>query len=305
MSPTIALHDDTFQRYVILTAALLALAGVALLLLRVVAKKDIRSVWLTYRSWLVMVPIIALTILLGREAVIVGAGLLAIFCFKEYARATGLYADWWITGVVYVLILACTAATLASAWHLLNAMPVIALAAIFLVPVMRNRASGQLQSTALAVLGFVLVGWTLSHLGWLARSRHPYGAVLFVIFATEICDVAAYLGGKLFGGRRMRSEISPKKTWCGSLAALAVAMALPWLLAFSLAGFSMIDKLLTGLIVGLGGQLGDLAISLIKRDLGVKDMGAALPGHGGLLDRCDSLLFVTPAFVHLLRWVEQ
>ena len=300
MSPTIALHDDTFRRFVIITAALLALAGVVLLLLRIGAKKDIRSVWLTYRSWLVMVPIVALTIFLGREAVIVGAGLLAIFCFKEFARATGLYADWWITGVVYLLILACTAATLAGAWQAFNAMPIIAVVAIFLVPVARNRAAGQLQATALAVLGFVLVGWALAHLGWLARSGHPYGAVLFVIFATEICDVTAYLGGKLFGGRKMRSEISPKKTWCGSLTALALAMALPWLLAFSLPGFDATEKLLAGLIIGFGGQLGDLAISLIKRDLGVKDMGAALPGHGGLLDRCDSLLFVTAAFVHLL-----
>jgi phosphatidate cytidylyltransferase len=304
VSPTIALHDDTFRRFVIITAALLTLAGVVLLLLRIVVKKDVRSVWLTYRSWLVIVPIIAATILLGREAVIVGAGLLAIFCFKEYARATGLYADWWITGVVYVLILACMAATLAGAWQAFNAMPIMALAAIFLVPVARNRAAGQLQSTALAVLGFVLVGWALAHLGWLARSRDPYGTVLFVIFATEICDVAAYLGGKLFGGRRMRSEISPKKTWCGSLTALALAIALPWLLAFSLPGFNATDKVLAGLIVGCGGQIGDLAISLIKRDLGVKDMGAALPGHGGLLDRCDSLLFVTPAFVHLLRFAD-
>jgi phosphatidate cytidylyltransferase len=304
VSPTIALYDDTFRRYVIITAALLALAGLVLLLLRFGAKKDVRRVWLTYRSWLVMVPIIALTILLGREAVIVGAGLLAIFCFKEYARATGLYADWWITGVAYLLILACTAATLIGAWQLFNAMPIIALAAIFLVPVARNRTAGQLQATALAVLGFVLVGWALAHLGWLARSRHPYGAVLFVIFATEICDVAAYLGGKLFGGRRMRDEISPKKTWYGSLTALTVAMALPWLLAFSLPGFNATEKLIAGLIIGFAGQVGDLAISLIKRDLGVKDMGAALPGHGGLLDRCDSLLFVTPAFVHLLRLVD-
>ena len=77
-------------------------------------------------------------------------------------------------------------------------------------------------------------------------------------------------------------------------------MALPWLLTFSLPGFDTTPKLLAGAIIGVGGQFGDLAISLIKRDLGVKDMGAALPGHGGLLDRVDSLLFVAPAFVHLL-----
>ena len=283
MSPTIALHEPTFRNYIVLTTILLSIAGLILLILRVAAKKDVRSVWLTYRSWLLMVPIIALTIFLGREAVIVGAALLAVFCFKEFARATGLYADWWITGVVYVLILACMTATLFEAWAVFNAMPVVAVAAIFLVPIVRNRSAGQLQTTALAVLGFVLVAWSLSHVGWLARSRQPYGMLLFVIFATEVCDVAAYVGGKLFGGRRMRSEISPKKTWCGSVMALGVAMALPWLLAFSLSGFGTTEKLFAGAIVGLGGQFGDLAISLIKRDLGIKDMGAALPGHGGLL----------------------
>ena len=304
MSPTIALHDETFRRYIVITVSLLALAGLVLLLLRVLTKKDVRPVWLTYRSWLVMVPIIAGTIFLGREAVIIGSALLAVFCFKEFARATGLYGDWWITGVVYVLILACMAATLAGAWPTFAAMPIVALAAIFLVPIARNRAAGQLQATALAVLGFALVGWALSHLGWLARSRHPYGTLLFVIFATEVCDVAAYLGGKLLGGRKIRPDISPKKTWCGSLTALGIALTLPWLLSFSLPGFGASEKILAGLIVGVGGQLGDLAISLIKRDLGIKDMGAALPGHGGLLDRCDSLLFVVPAFVHLCRVIE-
>jgi phosphatidate cytidylyltransferase len=192
------------------------------------------------------------------------------------------------------------AATLAGAWTTFAAMPIVAAVALFVVPILRNGTRGQLQSVALAILGFLLVGWMLGHLGWLTRSREPYGALIFVVFATEICDVCAYLGGKLLGRRKFRSAISPNKTWGGALTALLVAMALPWLLAFSFPHFGAAHKLLAGLIVGVGGQSGDLAISLIKRDLGIKDMGAALPGHGGILDRIDSLLFVAPAFVHLL-----
>jgi phosphatidate cytidylyltransferase len=80
-------------------------------------------------------------------------------------------------------------------------------------------------------------------------------------------------------------------------------MALPWLLRFTFpAFFDVKDLILIGLIVGIGGQLGDLAVSVIKRDLGIKDMGASIPGHGGILDRIDSLLYTGPLFFHLVHY---
>jgi phosphatidate cytidylyltransferase len=189
--------------------------------------------------------------------------------------------------------------------ELFQTLPVYAMVLILLVPILRNRTQGQLQSVALATLGFLLVGWMFAHLGFLANSAHPYGYIAFIVFAVEICDIAAYTFGTLLGRRPLRSEISPRKTWGGALGALAVAMVLPWALGFSFPpAFDWHAKVLTGLIVGLAGPLGDLSISLIKRDLGVKDMGAAIPGHGGILDRIDSLIFVAPLFLRLVNSVE-
>ena len=105
-----------------------------------------------------------------------------------------------------------------------------------------------------------------------------------------------------FGKHPLRSIISPKKTWEGALGAFAFSMLLPWLLRFSLPGFGPRELLLTGLIVGVGGQLGDLSISVIKRDVGIKDMGATIPGHGGVLDRIDSLVYAAPLFFHMVRF---
>ena len=79
-------------------------------------------------------------------------------------------------------------------------------------------------------------------------------------------------------------------------------MVLPWLVRFSFPEFGWIELTLAGLIVGIGGQLGDLTISVIKRDIGIKDMGALIEGHGGVLDRVDSLIYVAPLFFHMARY---
>ena len=126
--------------------------------------------------------------------------------------------------------------------------------------------------------------------------------MLFLLFAVELNDVAAFTCGRLFGRRPLRSNISPKKTWEGSLGAVAVSLVLPWALHFSFPRFDAWDCLLAGLIVGVGGQLGDLSMSVIKRDLDIKDMGAAIRGHGGILDRIDSLIYAAPLFFHMTRY---
>ena len=140
------------------------------------------------------------------------------------------------------------------------------------------------------------------HLIFLANSKHAYGYLLFLLFAVSVNDVAAFTFGRLFGKRKLRSKISPGKTIEGAVGALVVAMLLPWLLHFSFPHFTTMNCLLAGVIVGIGGQLGDLSISVIKRDLGIKDMGCLIRGHGGVLDRIDSLIYVAPLFFHMTRY---
>jgi Predicted CDP-diglyceride synthetase/phosphatidate cytidylyltransferase len=312
MTPQAALHDDIFRTYLYIVLAILGVAGVVLSVLRFGLKKEIRSVWLTYRSWLMMAPLIFGSIFAGRIVVIVFFCVLAGLAFKEFARATGLYRDWWTTGAVYLGIIAVGITCLmrqpqgeesgAGWYNLFIVLPIFAVALIFLIPIVRNEVKGQLQTVALAIVGFIYIGWMFGHLAFLANSRYAYGYLLYVLFATEINDVAAFTFGKLFGKRKFRSNISPKKTWAGSLGALGVSMALPWLLHFSFPHFGAVQLILAGLIVGLGGQLGDLAISVIKRDIGIKDMGANIPGHGGILDRIDSLIYVAPLFFHMANY---
>jgi phosphatidate cytidylyltransferase len=309
MSIDAAIHNQIFLKYLVVVGGILVFAGLVLGILRLLGK-DVSGPARTYRGWLIMIPLVLGMIFLGRVATIIGVTLLAIFGFKEFARATGLYQDWWMTGTVYMGITLLGAVTIATdprlevpGWYgMFMALPIYVIGAILLIPILRNRAKGQLQGVSLGILGFIYFGWMFCHLGFLANSPHAYGYLLFLVFAVEINDVAASTFGKAFGGRKLREEISPNKTWAGSLGAVGVSLVVPWLLWFSFPQFEPIHLILTGLIVGVGGQLGDLVISFIKRDIGIKDMGTTIAGHGGILDRVDSMIFVAPIFFHMVRW---
>ncbi|MFH2004311.1 MAG: phosphatidate cytidylyltransferase [Bacteroidota bacterium] len=131
------------------------------------------------------------------------------------------------------------------------------------------------------------------------------GYTIITIFATIwICDTAAYFGGKFLGKHKLFERVSPNKTWEGAIAgflfAIVAAVAAKY---FLLEYFTLQDAIVLGVIVGIFGQLGDLVESLLKRDAGIKDSSSLIPGHGGVLDRFDSLLFVSPVFYLYLDFI--
>ena len=304
--------SNVIRIYLIIAGGLLLFAGTAIVLLRFVLKKNAEHAWHAFRGWLIMIPLVVGAILLGRTATIVFFGLVALGGFTEFARATGLYRDWLISGLVYIGIAGLTVVTLVPTpnetpatlgWYgMFMAIPVYVVAGVLLMPILRDRTKGQLQHIALGIVGFIYIGWMFGHLAFLANGRNAAGYILFLLFSVPLCDVAAFTFGKMLGRHKMRPNISPNKTWEGSLGAFAVGMALPWVFRFSLAGFTTRELLLAGLIVGAGSQLGDLSISVIKRDIGIKDMGSLIEGHGGVLDRIDSLIYVAPLFFHMTRF---
>ena len=122
------------------------------------------------------------------------------------------------------------------------------------------------------------------------------GLTVCAVFATVwVCDSAAYFAGRSFGRTKLFLRVSPNKTWEGALAGFVAAVGMfllaRWLL---LPYLSAAHAVATGCIIGVFGQIGDLAESLFKRDAGMKDSSSLIPGHGGMLDRFDSLLFVSP-----------
>jgi phosphatidate cytidylyltransferase len=300
MSASAALHDPIFRVYIVVVVGVLLTTGVVLALLHFLFRIKLGSVWKTYRSWLWMAPLAALFVFGGRVPFICGVTALGVLGAKEFLRVSELEADRLLGAVVYAGIILVGVVNMFER-HLELILALVP-ALILVVPIVRNSFDGELRKVSLGILACVLLGWMWGQLGLLADSPQPYGYLCYVIFATETTDVAAFTFGKMFGRHPLRSEISPGKTWEGALGGLVVALALPWLLRFSFPFFGTAQLILTGLIVGIGSSLGDLSLSVIKRELGAKDWGAALPGHGGVLDRIDSLIFVVPLFLQMTEY---
>lgn len=146
--------------------------------------------------------------------------------------------------------------------------------------------------------GAVYLGAPMVSLLWLRSGPQGLGWTLMLLAATWSADIGAYVGGSLIGGPKLWPRISPKKTWSGFVVGVAAAGAAAEIVALAwpaLGGPAAAWAWIAGLVVGLATMAGDLCESMLKRSFGVKDSGDIIPGHGGLLDRVDGLMFATLA----------
>lgn len=217
-----------------------------------------------------------------------GAALIPVAAFLALPAGSGLAARWLAFGAALWLICVMSVATLT-----------------------RPADQGPIAAIAVTTVGALYAGGLPA---FLLLLRHPAGvenalgatALAFLpLVGTWICDTAAMAGGAAFGGPKLAPRISPGKTWAGAITGTVGALAAAPLygrLVLERSGISVSlpQLLLCGLVVATLGQLGDLAESLLKREAGVKDSGAFFPGHGGVLDRLDSLYWSVPGVAFVL-----
>jgi phosphatidate cytidylyltransferase len=164
---------------------------------------------------------------------------------------------------------------------------------------LRGETQSFLRAVGTLSWGLMLTVFCLSHLAMLTcRGR----LLFFVVVLAQFNDVAQYVWGKLFGRHKVTPTVSPKKTWEGLIGGVLTTVALATFLGPYLTPMDHAWSALAGAVIGVSGFLGDINISAVKRDLGVKDAGGLIPGHGGILDRVDSLTYAAPAFFHFFRY---
>jgi len=171
---------------------------------------------------------------------------------------------------------------------------------------LRPRKEGAFLGWAWTMAGMVYIGCLLSHLVALRGLDDGRSWVFLALLATFGSDTAAYFTGRALGKHKLAPSISPGKTWEGTIAGIlgAIIISLLFTIPSPLSlplGYG--QAILLGLLVSVFGQLGDLVESLLKRNMGVKDSGRLLPGHGGALDRIDSVVFASVVVYYYVIWV--
>ena len=272
------------------------------------ARSTISNLNARLRAWWVIVAVCTLAFLFGPIGVTILFGLVSFRALREFITVTGAHAAdhrplFW----VFFIITPLQYALVATRWYGLFVVliPVYALLFIPIRMAIRGDCEDFLPRAACIQWALMICVYCVSYAPALATlplaKGGGLGLPLYFLLVVQLSDVFQYIWGKLLGRRKIAPRISPNKTWEGFLGgvgtATALGSALWWITPFNpwqSAGMSLAITLL--------GFAGGLTMSAIKRDRGVKEWGTLIRGHGGVLDRIDSICFAAPVFFHLTRY---
>ncbi len=274
-------------------------------------EKDYSELIQRTKSWWVMATVFIAATLLNNTISYVGIAFLSFLAFRELYSILNFRNEdrraifWALCAIPVQFYLAYIG------WY--GAFIIFIPIVMFLLLPMRmlvvGNMSGFIKSTATLQWSLMLTVYSLSHMAYLLSLPEVDGVVvdgrallLFVVFLTEINDVLQFTWGKLFGKHKVVPKISPNKTWEGLIGGILCTIIFGYFLRF-LTPLSPVEVVLVSLIIALAGFVGDIVMSAIKRDIGIKDTGSTIPGHGGVLDRIDSLSYTAPVFFHLIFYI--
>lgn len=262
------------------------------------------------KAWWVMVAVFAVAFLAGRGVTIVLFALTSFYCLREFLSITPTRAqDHRAIVAAFYLFIPLQYALIATGWQSLFSIliPVWAFLLLPVLAVLKGETEDFLPRTARIQWALMLTVYCISHAPALLILHIPgYEGrnvllLFFLIAVVQLSDVLQYVFGKLLGRHKIAPRVSPSKTWeglvGGGLSASAIGAGLWWITPFApwQAGAM-------ALAIVLAGFCGGLVLSAIKRSLGAKDWGTMIEGHGGVLDRMDSVSFAAPVFFHLVNY---
>lgn len=306
---------DIPQNSLSVMAAVIGLLLIATLIKTILAKshadKDYSELHQRIRSWWWMIGILFICLIISETMAIILFGFVSFLALKEFFSIVPTrQADRRVIFWAYMSI-PFQYYWVSIAWYgmFIIFIPIY----IFLLLPMRmiliGETKGFIRAAGITHWAVMSTVFCLSHIAYLLvlpvrnMDAGSMGLVIFLIFMTQLNDVSQYVWGKTLGQRPIIPKVSPNKTWEGFLGGVSTIVIVSGLLAPLLTPLTFKTGLMAGLIIGVSGFIGDVVISSVKRDLQIKDSGKLIPGHGGVLDRFDSLIFTAPLFFHYIYYI--
>jgi phosphatidate cytidylyltransferase len=297
----------------LLVLGVLVIASVAVAALqRARSGKDFSELSARVRAWWIMAAVFFAAIVVSNRISLVFFALMSFWAMKEYVTLLKTRpADH------HALVLTFLAIPIQYLWIALNPpwygmfiifIPVYMMLALPVRMVLSKETKGFVDSASQIQWGLMIFVFGLSHMAYLLTlptigdsAANGRTLVLFLVFVVEMSDVLQYIWGKTLGRHKIIPTVSPNKTWEGFVGGIASAMLLSLAIRF-LTPFSIRETLIVSFLITVAGFCGGAVMSAVKRDFGVKDFGSVIPGHGGMLDRVDSLCYAAPIFFHYVRY---
>ena len=319
-TPVMLLAPEIHTTMLALLGGLLIASAASIGLVKFHPEKDYAELRSRIKTWWVIVGVFCFCLAWSKSAAIVFLGFTSFLSLKEFLSMTPTRrADRRVLFYAYLAVIAQYYFA-ASAWYRMFIVFIPVLMFVWLPTRMwmMGQTEGFLRAAGSLHWALMVTVFSLSHAAYLlvmtpgdAPRFEPLmpsvigtenpgpGLLLFLIVTTELNDIFQYLWGKTLGKQGIGSwkvspNVSPGKTWAGLVGGVLTTVAFAAIIGPSLTMLSFYTAILAGAIIGIAGFAGDLCMSALKRDLKIKDFGATLPGHGGVLDRVDSLVFTAP-----------
>ena len=262
------------------------------------------------RAWWAMVAVFAIAFAAGKVATLVLFGLMSFFALREFITLTPTRrGDHLPLFLSFFILIPGQYLLIGDGWYGMFAVfiPVYAFLVLPAIAALSADVDFFLERTAKIQWGVMITVFCVSHAAALLLLDIPgYNGqnallIFYLVLIVQLSDVLQYVFGRLFGRTKVAPVVSPSKTVeglvGGGISATLIGAAMYWITPFS-----PLQALVMALVIVVMGFLGGLALSAVKRSMGVKDWGTMIEGHGGMLDRIDSLSFASPIFFHLTRY---
>jgi len=262
-------------------------------------------------SWWVMIALLAAALFLGWQTTVALFAVISFLALREFlSLAPARREDRLVIAGAYLAVAINYGFIAINEYGIyLVFIPVYCFMAVPFLMALIGQTRRYLTTAATFHWGLVTCAYALGFAAFLMRTpptdpmpAGPAGLVFLLLFATEANDVAQYVWGKLLGRHRITPAVSPNKTWEGFIGGWATTAVVIWLVGPIFAPLAGWPLAIMALTLPLAGFAGDVTMSAVKRDIGVKDTSGLIPGHGGMLDRADSLTFTAPLYFHLLAY---